>query len=226
MSIHSLTTPFIVRYLGERIKKWTDLNGALYIEPSNASFDLLIIRPHWIQFSLDRKWEFTSILSLTPEKTSKIKGIKEKYKNLKELECEMKWRGFLRRKAYFRSFPDTFKLESMVNGFKPNPRLAEALNNDFDLIKLIESIRPDSITVTLQSIDESLAYFISSEEEYFNALINYLNNPSKIVWTITSFRCLHTGLSHKRNVVGMFDILDRISSHVKHLSNSYLFKSK
>jgi len=199
------------------------MNGTLYIEPSDASFDYLIVRPHWIEFSFDRKWEFISILNLTLKKsTRKRKEVKEIYKNLKEFECEMKWRGLLRRKPYFKVLPTTLKLEGMLSNFKPNSRLAENLNNDFNLIKLIKSIRPDSVTVTLYLTDESLMYPIGSEEEYFMALANYLNaSKIQVSWTIVSFRCLHAGPFHKKNVIGMFDILDKISSHVKQVSSDY-----
>jgi len=220
LSKYSLTTPFIVRYLENHIKKWVESGDTIYIEPLEASFDGLFVRSHWISLSFDRKWEFSSTLNLVSDKDMARKF--EAYRKLKELECELGWRGFLRREPYFKTFSQLLKLGSMISQFKPNSKLVENLNTDSEIIRLIKDVRPDQVAVTLHSINESSMPLISTEEDYFRALVNYYNDPLRISWNVTSFRCLHAGLSHKRNVIGMFNILDKISSHIRQVSMEFL----
>jgi len=220
LSKYSLTTPFIVRYLQNHIKKWVESGDAIYIEPLEASFDSLVVRSHWISLSFDRKWEFSSTLNLVSDKDMGQKH--EAYRKLKELECELDWRGFLRRDPYFKTYSQLLKLRSMISQVELNPKLIEDLNADSNMIKLVRDVRPDQVIVSLHSINESSMSFINSEEDYFKALASYYNNPLKISWNVTSFRCLHSGLSHKRNVVGIYDILDKISSHIRQVSMEFL----
>ena len=211
---------FIVQSLGDRIKDWHESRGVILIEPRDAAFDNLTVYSQSVTFSFEKKWLFlcTMKLAAAGDMDQAKRGI---YRKLKNCECELAWKGVVRRKPLFKISAQLIKLRSRVDRIEPDATLIKVLGSDSDLIALIEDTKVDEIHVRLHSTAVP-ASFLSSQDAFLKEMAEYYSNPLGIVWILTASRLLHQGPSYDKTVIGMFDVVARIASIVKDLSMELL----
>lgn len=181
--------PLPVYYLKDRIKKWGALGDSVVIVPKSASFDELHVRRVFIQWGFGEfKWQFTSFVNVVSEGGMNEKAIRL-YRTLKDLETDLRWSGLLLKKPRFEVSAGLRDLASHIEGVNPSNDLAERLNSNDRILKLVRRVKPDQLRVRLESVHLEHAGFESTEEmEPVDLIRRYYEKPHRVMWLIAVTR--------------------------------------
>jgi hypothetical protein len=171
--------PFIVQYLGERVKSWKGNNTRLFIEPQNASFSFIecIAQELTLGFG-ELKWDISAVIPIVPKDEMDDRA-KETFKRLKGMECQLKWKGLLKREPEFTLSPILFQQKKLLQDMELNPKLANRLGSRNDLKALLKIIKPEYLFFFLY-LD-----FPEEGDYVFRIIHRYYRDPKELTWVIT-----------------------------------------
>ena len=192
------------------LKRWHYVSGGgVYIELVEGLNirELVNLREPAGGLSMDLKDYFIAGLQVLPREEMGEEGVKL-YRRLKGLEAILEYRGLLRNKPVFVSRP---ALRRVSPSIMVDDALANELNSDAELMRLIKWLKPSSFRVLLKSVSEYLARedrgLLEMEREYFE-------EPAEVTWVLVVSVILPRGLGFKKRVKGVIEMLDRAARHV------------
>ena len=215
------TEKLIGKILKDRIDLIKFERGTTYIRPKDAAFDEMFIYKKLIGL-FEYKYLFTANVLIVP--TDEMSpAMANAYRYLKGCECVLKYKGIFRKSVSFEPREELEKLANLIGDeFKVNNRLANLLNSDGELMKNISKLGIIELYVFLKSIDETYLPFITDRDKLILAEKAFFENPTEILWTLALSHTLSRGIRFKRNVLLIFDVLDRIAKKLRDLSNTVI----
>lgn len=213
-------TPFAVKAFHKHIKDWKSVGGLIYATPKELPFNYLVFRRKPFGF-------FETALSITALYEA-VKGedmnnaMEDLYRRLKGMECYLEWRSLLPRKGVFKENVFLKELRLRINDLQISGELAKFLNEDREVMRLVEKIRPDSLTVGLHSIPTVYEPLLASGASLIDVVEEFYKKPTGITWLITLDTPFSQGLgAHKKaeEIVRLLhSILRVINSMMKQLT--------
>jgi len=180
--------PLPIHYLKERVESWGVLGDSVIIIPKNASFDELHVRRTFIDWGFGEfKWQFTGFINVVSREEMNGRSVKL-YRMLKNLETDLKWMGLLSKKPIFEVSPDLRNLALHIEDIRPNGELAEILNSNDQILKLVRRVRPDLLRIRLESIHLEDIEQSSGKMEPLHLVRRYYENPHRVMWLIALTR--------------------------------------
>ena len=183
--VGSLTDPFPVKMFKDYVKRWSRWGGAILCDPkrTRTKFDRIIFTPRRVGF-FETMWVMTAMWDFVP-KDCMNELYAEVYRSLKPLECKLQSKGFLKRRYFFTSDPVLAKLEERIPGFKISDKLANELNRSETIMRLIHTIKPAELTVSLLSIPPEFQPFVKYEEALLKGMVSFYAKPESISWIVS-----------------------------------------
>jgi len=176
-------------------------------------FDKLLLQSRYLLF--DNLFDFSGIIEIIPEEKMND-DFKRLYQVMVELQCELSWGGFLKRKPYFKSYEGITKLREHISNLSVNEKLINILNSSNDVLRLIRKIRPYELFVILSNFLIPLGF----EDNPIQAHAKYYYNPSEIIWVISiSIGGSRLG-GYKKRFINVCELMDSIARIILKVTNS------
>jgi len=206
--------PLEVRLLKDYIKDWKKIYGGILMSPKDhLHFDKLLLQSRYLLF--DNLFDFSGIIEIISEEKMSD-DFKRLYQILVELQCELSWEGFLKRKPYFKSYGGITKLKEHISNIGVNKKLINMLNSSNDVLRLIRKIRPYELFVILSNFIIPLGF----EDNPIQAHAQNYYNPSEIVWVISiSINGSRLG-GYKKRFINVCELMESIARIVLKVTNS------
>ena len=197
----------IVRHIRDRVAYSKETDRFHIIRLNNVLFnDLYILQRRMVL--LDRVTIFDAVVDAVSERQMGEEE-KEAYRRLKSMECTAKFTGIFSKTAKFFS---RHKGKRYFRDLKSDCRLAETLNADRKLTRLVGSLNPYEMSIILWSIDPSDALRVVSTEQLMESEASFYDNPTKISWIVRLGVPLdRTTLRLRKAILGVIDALDMTS---------------
>ena len=214
---------FITKVLSDKIAEKKTVGGIIILKPKEANFSELYITKRSVGF-FEYKYSFTALVSMI-SREEMDENMAKAYRILKGYECTLSSSGIFRKKLFFvsRKELDSFK---DLEGFKISDRVVRILNKDKELLTMISKLGIPEISIILRSVFKTYLPFITDKERLIKAEKAYYNDPAEIVWTPFLSMLLTRGIRFKRNVIYIYDVLDRISGVLKKVSSEIIEQFK
>jgi len=196
--------PFVVCLEG-LIDKWETTRQGVVLHPVTKNIDYLVFGRSFVSFSLESKWEMLSWKDVVSTEEMNLECA-SLYRVLKNMECELKYEGLIKRKARFVPFSGLETLRRHVPEVTPNERLASSLNPNERLITLIMKVKPENMRVLITSMSQGplgAHKGITIED-----LVESYNHPSNITWAVIFNKILYQGPGYRATVRRIHDIFD------------------
>ncbi|RLE89987.1 MAG: hypothetical protein DRJ49_01280 [Thermoprotei archaeon] len=220
ISMFGTTERLIGKILKDKIEVIKHERGVTYIRPKDAAFDEMFIYKRMIGL-FEYKYMFTANILIVPA-DGMTPLMADVYRYLKGCECILKHRGIFRKTISFEPREELSKLATLIEGLKVSNRLTNLLNSDRELMEDISKLGTIELYVLLKSIDETYLPFITDRDKLILAEKAFFEKPSEILWTLTLTHTLPRGFRFKRNVLLIFDVMDRIARKLRDLSNDVI----
>jgi hypothetical protein len=203
--------PWVLRAMQGRISDIHSVGKSFEATPISASYDKIIIRTTSSVF--DPVWEFSGMLSIfrSPVPRNYV-GL---CKRLKNMECELEWRGIIRRRPFFKSLSGLVGLKNHIPSISPDNGLAEILNSTPRVVKLIERIGPDTVLILFSAMP--VFDFNVPQDVILKLMVESYENPQNFVAMIKLTKLLTQGLGGPSTVLNILDVIDEISHAVRRL---------
>jgi len=184
-----LKDPLPVHYLKDKVKSWGVSGDSVVMVPKDASFDELHVRRILLDWGFGEfKWQFTGFINVVRKEEMDEKS-PELYRALKNLETDLKWVGLFTKKPLFEVSSDLRDLALHIKGLRPSGELAQMLNSNDGILKLVHKVRPDLLRIRLESIhlgDIEPSY--TDEVRPLDLIKKYYENPRRVMWLIAVTR--------------------------------------
>jgi len=217
----SREVPEIVRALENRIENWDYTVGGILIHLKDSLFKGLIVKYVPMSIGFEYKNQFICSTVIMPEEDMDASHYSQ-YRELKRLECQIRWSGVIKKIAKFVTSPELIDLQSYIPELKISDELISALNSNSELTNLISSLRPDDLAVTLDSVNASDMASVRSREDLLECKAKFYRKPTKIVWlNIVSMMLIRRPYYQKR-AENLIRILNLISREVIRISGRSL----
>jgi len=207
--------PLPIRFLEPYIKDWKESLDGIIVYPKSGECDKLILKPHFAFLTGEPLgWEFLAIVNIVPMKKMN-EELAKLYKYLKRSECEIKWKGFIRKKPTF---------ETINKNLDPNPELSLILNRNEDLMRTLKAADLKELKVTLFPDTQTPREY---SEENINDSKSY-NESQEISWVIMTIKFFTVPIERlnrikcRRDFISIFKILSEISKNVKRFTRDKL----
>ncbi len=214
----SASTPFFMRFLDKHLKDWLQQEDAILAYPKeDARFTELTVVPRRISITGERVWRFSFNVPIIPPELMKKEYVAV-YQRLKNMECELEWRGFLRRKPAFKEDALLQVLSKYIPTLQENEDIINALNSDLKILDLVKKVKPEELRVSLFSWQVP----VQTEDEYLKIVQHYYYNPDRITWIITLEKDFSTIMGNKRYeriVDGIYNIGNLTAAITKDISH-------
>lgn len=209
-------TPWVVKALGSSVKSWSNTGtDEISIELKDFNISNVVVRSTPTMMGFAPKTELISFTSIVSEHEMRRKH-RKLYQELKNLEFEMGWKGFLWKRAIFEPYFEIPRLRKFLPGLEPKSDLIDGLKRNKVLMDLIYKTRPDEICFALQSLNPSDLQLVNSAEELLKRKADFYMNPSNIVLIITVSKMFYTKvfLGQKKTYESLVRILDQVSKMI------------
>jgi len=208
--------PEDVRVISEFVKDWRRIRGGgLIVELKGTKFPKLVVTETLMIPALEYKTQYSCVLQVVSPSEINEKAVKA-YRKLKQMECELMYRGIFRKKPLFIPINESKVLKKRIKGYFYDDTLIREIEGNGRLLELIQSIKPDEIKIPLVSIDVKKYSHRASDLRkinIFDAMTEFYENPKEITWTPIVSKVMMSRYGTDRLKRGMFDIL-RILSDV------------
>ena len=204
-----LLAPF-AKYMS-KYGEWqiSDLGASVLIPHSDYHFNSVLVRSKRLSYSSDKSWEFTaSVEIIDNEKFSSENSLL--FQRLKGYECELERIGYLKKTFHFQSSSLLVHLQKEIPGLYINSSLIETLNQESSILKHINKIVPDYLTIQLFSPP------IKTKDlsEYCREYRKTYDSPTELIWNISLEKFIDVILSKKK----YFQTLDLIIELLEEIS--------
>lgn len=214
----SMATPFFMRFLGNQLKDWVVQGDAVIAHPkAMADFSELVILPRRIMITGEDVWRFSFFVPLiTPEQMKSEH--KQAYQRFKNMECQLSWEGFPRRRPVFKVHATLEFLSKHISSIQKDNRVVAALNSNSKVLDLVKMVRPDDMTVSLYSLHAPA----ENTDEFVKSVRKSYENPDRIVWIIMIEKNFHPVFGNKRYraiVDGIYSVGNQTAGVVRKVSD-------
>ena len=210
-----LKDPLPIHYLKDRVESWGVSGDSVVIIPKDASFDELHVRRMFIEWGFGEfKWQFTGFISVVSKEEMKETSVRL-YRMLKNLETDLKWRGFFLKKPVFGTSTNLRDLALEINGLKPNEELAEILNSNDQVLKLVRRAKPDMLKMRLESIHLDGIELYADAMEPLHLVRKYYEKPYRVMWLIAITRVNLPNPWIGNLIKDLYNLLDVLGELVK-----------
>ena len=197
-------------------KKVIPGNRVVYAVPKDSVYKEIYVYARNFGLGFEKKYMFTGRLIIVSSKEMDEKGARL-YRALKPLECEVKWRGFPRRRPVFEPFKFLYKLEPRLEGFHVSKELADRFNRDEKLLEAIRKIDAVEVVVALNFLGRRDVQPLDPNPK-IAALMSFYLNPEDVMWEPVVSVVLTRGPTFKKKVENTLWVLERIGSILKDFS--------
>ena len=190
--------PLPIELIEEYIEDWNFSPPYFIVHPKNKLVDVLIMEQHRTFLTGEPlSWFFIATANIIPPE--KMNGKAENlYRTLKMNECELEWKGLIRKQPIFKPFKGlTEFIKRSGLPIKVRHDISSILNKNLKLIELIKKLRPNRIIITLYS--STLKHRKRREREFlpwmeeepglndlFMEALEFYKKPSEITFVIFS----------------------------------------
>ncbi|MCD6465048.1 hypothetical protein J7L27_01605 [Candidatus Bathyarchaeota archaeon] len=199
--------PWLMRAIKEKFTDIKVVRNSIYAKPRTAEFDAFILRQREVLF--ERYWEFSALVNFFPNGVSKAQ-IKT-CRRAKRMDCELAWKGFLRKTPYFRSSPELREFKKYFPSFSPSNALINRLHKNSKLISLIQKIKPEKLKVFFSFIPPLKTSFRIT----FDMWIKSYLKPSSLTGIIILDKTLWRNPGVQRTLNEIYEVLNIISAEMK-----------
>jgi len=195
------------------IKDWYFEGNALVIEPDKANFERLVCTYRYSITSL-YYWRICCVLEVVRQ--DQMGPDAEKlFRQLKRLECELTWKGILKKRPFFEPYKALKLLVSRLPDIQPDTALAGRLGTDDLLTRHLKSAKPDSMVFYLASTYQ-LSY--EDEDEFMEDVVEFYRKPQGITWNVALYKGISRNPGVRGLVTNLYDALDRSVGIVKQVT--------
>ncbi|MHA1833056.1 MAG: hypothetical protein ACTSV7_03625, partial [Candidatus Baldrarchaeia archaeon] len=172
--------PLPIICLEDLIEEWGYSEGAIIIKPKPpVNFDNFFIRVKIAGF--EKKYEFTGLVNIVPEESMNDETA-DLYRKLKNMEVQLEWKGFFKKKPIFVTSSNIFLLRKHLPKIRPDNMLAEAFNRNKNLMRVIMYVKPMMIDIHLKSLPKDIWKEITVPEGDMGKMLmksirSYYENP-------------------------------------------------
>jgi len=200
--------PFQVQVFGRYLTSWREMGRTIFARPKRGLlFTSLIFQQRTWGF-LDTKYETTAIYEAVKPQDMTERAM-ELYRRTKNMECLLARRGALRKELFFKPSPVLEDLRKLIPAIAPSEELAQALNQDEELMELLHEVRPDDMSIALHSVPAQYQPFSRSKEALLQGMIEFYEKPTVIAWIITIVNVLSRGPGIKGKADMIISVLQR-----------------
>ncbi|NIW13875.1 MAG: hypothetical protein GWN31_08085 [Candidatus Thorarchaeota archaeon] len=214
----SAPTPFFMRFLDKHLKDWVLQGDAIIAHPmETADFRELTVIPRRISITGEKVWRFSFHVPIIEPENMK-KEHRKLYQHLKNMECQLDWKGFLRRTPMFKTDTLLQALSKYIPSIRENSRITAALNSDTKILDSAKRVRPEELRVCLFS----LLAPVQTEDEYLKTVRQFYNSPDRIAWAIMiekNFSVIMGNKRYERTLDEIFilgNLMARITKDISH----------
>ncbi len=200
------------------MKDWVVVGAAVIAHPKmTADFNELVIMPRRIMITGEDVWRFSFFVPLIPPEQMRSEH-KQAYQRFKNMECQLSWKGFPRRRPVFETHSMIGFLSKHISSIKQDSKIVAALNSNSKILDLVKKIKPDEVTVTLHSLHAPA----ENADEFVKNFRKAYENPDRVVWVIMIEKNFHPVLGNKRYetlVNGIYSLGNQVAGAVRSVSN-------
>lgn len=184
-------TPFIVKLFEHHIRNWGGSSSIVQALPKNANFSYLMFTQSRVGL-FETKWNISAVYEAVSREEMN-EDAANLFRKIKGLECSMTSKGLIRKTYRFRHLGILDELQKELPEFKPSEELSEILNQDPRLEQLLNSLKPDDMSISLHSIPLEYQPFARSLEATVKGMAEFYKNPTYITWVVTFSRMISRG---------------------------------
>ena len=192
----------------------------VYAVPKDSVYKEVFVYTRYFELGFEKKYMFTGRLIIVSSKEMDEKGARL-YRALKPLECEVKWRGFPRRRPVFKPIKFLYKLEPRLEGFHVSRELADRFNEDKELLEAIRKIDAVEVVVALNFMGRRDVQPLDPNPK-IAALMSFYLNPEDVMWEPVVSVVLTRGPTFKKKVENTMWVLERIGRILKDFSEEVM----
>ena len=201
----AFTLPFMVRLFSKYVRKWSWIEGVIFVEPKSTILKVLIFRPAVVGLA-DTKWYITAVYEHLGE-GSMNEEAKKLYRRLKGMECQLEVKGLLRKSVVFKPNRDLMILKHHIPALEVSDRLYRALNENDEVIRLVRVLKPSDMSISLYS-EPSAQQPLGSAS--LQGSLTFFDNPLCIRWLITLDMIYTRGIGLKREADNVFKLFEEV----------------
>lgn len=223
-SFRGMREPIVVRCLKDRIKNYKDFGRFVVIIPRGASFDRLLVRSSRSLATLFENLEELYCTSTVIPKHKMIEENRALYRKLKGMECELKWKRerVFKRKAHFKPYDGLANLQAYIPELMISDAIWKTLNSDNSLMRLINAVKPEELSLTLSSLDTERDFVMPKEDAVYWSTLDSYYNPTKIMWEVRLTKILPRLLFYKKSYIDMYNLMDMICEKSRELTQQMI----
>ncbi|MEM2049965.1 MAG: hypothetical protein QXZ11_02445 [Thermoproteota archaeon] len=208
-------TPFQVRIFNRYIKNWKTIGNLIYAEPNEPWCNYILFQPKPVGL-FEIVWNI-SVFYEAVRKEDMNNTLEEAYRTLKGMECFLEWESSIRRRGVFKENPFLKELCSHIN-LKISNKLAELLNSDLEVMKLVNKIKPETITISLNSIPATYEKLSESKPSFISITEEFYRKPTSIIWIISLDKMLTQTFSASKKANDIICLFKEILQVIKKLT--------
>ena len=203
--------PWVAKLLADRLIDIKPLGKVTQAIPKDAPFDILLIRQQR-EILLEPGWEFIAVVNLL-EKVSE-----EHYKLcrlMKRMECELSWKGVLRRKPEFIELSGLTSLRKHIPELVFDERLVSILRRNDELSDLLQSLKPERMLIFFSLFPPVTLRL--PEDFKLKLMVESYESPRALTAFVVLNKLIWRGMSAKRQINEVYKILSLASMTVREL---------
>jgi len=212
--------PFIIRILRKHITEWTgSARGVIFANPISHAFDYLII--HAIRIAtFSAGWRIIAVYQAF-RNDAMNEEMEDVYRRLKGMECELLSKGVLKKRYQFKPLDSLKALRAFLPQITVSDEIARTLNDSEKINSLLSLARPDTLTVTLDSLPSAFKPFSDLAEASLQGMIYFFKKPGHITWLISAGKLFVRGLDSQKVADSLFSLLEEIAHNLRNMMKAY-----
>jgi len=215
----------ITKILEPYTEKTYTRRGLTYIIPKDSPFSEIHITFQPIGLGFEKKYLFVGrlvVVDLDDMSDEKV----ELYRIFKGMECELVFKGFIRKNVFFQIRKKLLELKDRLEGIKIDQSLANKLNANHRLLEILKKVNVACTLVMLKftsvkapRIPEDAVKGLKQVSDIME--VSYYYNPLDIVWEPVIEVMLTRSPSFKNKVLQIYEALNMIGEEIAEFVKEY-----
>ena len=213
----------IAKILEPYSEKTYKRQGLTYIIPKNSPYSEIHITFQPIGLGFEKKYIFVGRLIVADiDQMNEEKA--ELYRIFKGMECELIFKGFIRKKVFFQNRKRLYEFKDRFTNIKINPKLSERLNKRDELLDILKKVEVAQALVVLKftsvhapEIPEEAVKGLTKVVDVME--VAYYHNPLDIVWEPVIEVMLSRGPGFSKKVLNIYNALNLIGEELQKIVN-------
>jgi hypothetical protein len=165
--------PWLFEPIRDKFSSVKGKESKIFATPISSEFNQFILYKESDLF--EQYWNFAALINFFVDHVPKEEM--EICRKLKNMECELYWKGILNRKPFFRSLSNLKVLKKYIPKISLDSNLFTLLNNNKELMYLIQKVKPEEITIHFPLYPLSYPLSSLSAEKKLEIMIESYKNP-------------------------------------------------